>query len=445
MTNRLFGRWAHPVVAACAIALAAAGAVATSPRTADAVDYPGLADIAAAKAAVSDAAATVAELDAAVAQLEKARADSQNAALLAADVYLEATEVAERAQRQSVAASSRADDAALALDEARGDLGAIAMEAYRSGGSFTSIEAILDADGFDDVVARSEDYTRAAAEVDSAVQQVRATEVVADTMSDFAADAAQQAIDAADAAAAALSKAEDAQRVAEQAVADAQATHEEAVARLAQLQNTTVQLEQQRQAGLAEVRAQSEREALAEAVANVEQPPDLGSTGGTTTTSATTPPATTSPATTPPADTPPASTPPPTEPSGSGSTSASQGQAAANFAMTLVGSPYQLGGEGPAYDCSGLTKVSWGSQGVYLPHSARSQYTYVDHVPLSQMRPGDLVFYGTNRDPNQIFHVAIYIGNGMVMEAKTYGSTAGTRAYDSSWGASSLMPYAGRP
>jgi cell wall-associated NlpC family hydrolase len=420
---------------ACAIALAAAGAVATSPRAADAVDYPGLADIAAAKAAVSDAAATVAELDAAVAQLEKARADAQNAALLAADVYLEAKEVAERAQRQSVDASSRADDAALALDDARGDLGAVAMEAYRSGGSFTSIEAILDADGFDDVVARSEDYTRAAAEVDSVVQQVRATEVVADTMSDFAADAAVQAIDAADAAAEALSKAEDAQRVAEQAVADALATHEEALARLAQLQNTSVQLEQERQAGLAAARAQRDRESLAEAVANAPQPPNPGSSGGTTN----------PPATTPPATDPPATTPPPAEPTGSGTTSASQGQAAVNHAMTLVGSPYQLGGEGPAYDCSGLTKVSWGSQGVYLPHSSRSQYAYVDKVPLAQMRPGDLVFYGTNRDPNQMFHVAIYIGNGMVMEAKTYGSTAGTRAYNSSWGASSLMPYAGRP
>ncbi len=59
------------------------------------------------------------------------------------------------------------------LDAARGDLGAIAMEAYRSGGSFTSIEAILGADGFDDVIARSEDYGRAAAEVDSGCRGAR--------------------------------------------------------------------------------------------------------------------------------------------------------------------------------------------------------------------------------------------------------------------------------
>lgn len=444
MTNRLFDRWTHPVVLACVIALIAAAVVASSPRAAGADTYPGLADIAAAKASVADASATVAELDAAVVKLEQARADAENAALLAADVYSTAKGDAERAQRQSVAASARADDAVAALDNARSDLGVIAMEAYRSGGSMTSVEAILGADGFDDVIARSEDYGRAAAEVDSVVQRVRATEVVAGTMSDFAADAAQEAADAADAAAVALTKAEDSRRVAEQAVADAQATREGAVARLAQLQNTTVQLEQQRQAGLASERQRAQQAHLAAALAAAEQAA-AEHTAATQPPPATTPPATTPPATTPPATTPPAPTPPPAEPSGSWSSSASQGQSAAAFAQTLVGSPYQLGGNGPAYDCSGLTRASWGSVGLWLPHSSRSQYAAVAHVPFSQLRQGDLIFWGTNRDANSIYHVAIYIGSGLVVEATVPGSSAKIRSYASSWNLGDIMPYAGRP
>lgn len=439
MTYRLFDRWAHPVVLACVIALIAAAVVASSPRAAGADTYPGLADIAAAKASVSNAAATVAELDAAVVKLEQARADAENAALLAADVYSTAKGDAERAQRQSVAAAGRADDAVAALDSARSDLGAIAMEAYRSGGSMTSVEAILGADGFEDVIARSEDYGRAAAEVDSVVQRVRATEVVAGTMSDFAADAAQEAAAAADAAAVALTKAEDSRRVAEQAVADAQATREDAVARLAQLQNTTVQLEQQRQAGLASDRQRAQQAQLAAALAAAEK------SAAEQTAATQPPPATTPPATSPPATSPPATTPPATTPPASWSSSASQGQAAAAFAQTLVGSPYQLGGNGPAYDCSGLTRASWGSTGVWLPHSSRSQYAGVAHVPFSQLRPGDLIFWGTNRDADSIYHVAIYIGSGLVVEATVPGSTAKIRSYASSWNLGDIMPYAGRP
>lgn len=450
MTDRLMQRWARPVVLACVAALVAAVVVGFSPRAADADTYPGLADIAAAKAAVADQAATVKQLDAAVVQLEKAAVDAENAALLAADVYLEAQDKAERAQRQAVAAAARANDAADALDSARGDLGAIAMEAYRSGGSFTSIEAILGADGFDDVIARSEDYGRAAAEVDSVVQEVRATEVVAGTMSDFAAQAAQEAADAADAAAIALSQAQEAQRAADQAVADAEQTREDALERLAQLQSTSVALEKKRQEGLAAERARQERQKLAQAVANAEKESNSGSSGssgsgssgsgssggstsGGSSSGDTSGGSTSGGSTSGGSET------------GSWTTTAAQGQGAADFVLTLMGSPYELGGNGPAYDCSGTVYAAWRSQGVTLPRSSRSQYAGVTHVPLSQMRPGDLVFNGTNRDPNAIYHVAMYIGNGMVAEATAPGRVSQVRPYNMAWRINDLIPYAGRP
>ena len=445
MTHRWSARVSHAVALTCAGAVVAAVAIVSVPRTADADTYPGLSDIAAARAAVSDAQAGVAELDAAIVSLEAARAQAENAALFAADTYAEAKDTSETAQRQSVAATARAGDAAEAFDDARGDLAAVAMEAYRSGGSFTSLEAIIGADGFDDVIGRSEDYDRAAAEVDSVVQQVRASEVVAGTMSDFAAQAAQEAADAADAAAVALSAAQDAQRSAEQAVADAETTRDEAVARLAQLQQTSVQLEEQRQQGLAAQRANAqqaalvaalaaaEREAAAAAAAEAAAQEEAANGGGAA-----------PPATTPPAETTPPATTPPTESTGSWSSSAAQGQAAANYAQSLVGSPYQLGGNGPAYDCSGLSSAAWRSVGYSISRSSRSQYATVAHVTFSQLRPGDLIFWGTNRNANSIYHVAVYIGNGQVAEATVPGSNAKIRSY-ANWNVNDIMPYAGRP
>jgi cell wall-associated NlpC family hydrolase len=110
-----------------------------------------------------------------------------------------------------------------------------------------------------------------------------------------------------------------------------------------------------------------------------------------------------------------------------------------------MGAEYLLGGNGPAYDCSGITYAAWRSQGVTLPRSSRTQYAAVAHVPLSQMRPGDLVFYGTDRSTSAIYHVAIYIGNGLVAEATRPGEVAQVRAYDASWRINNLIPYAGRP
>jgi cell wall-associated NlpC family hydrolase len=104
--------------------------------------------------------------------------------------------------------------------------------------------------------------------------------------------------------------------------------------------------------------------------------------------------------------------------------SSSQGDVAANWALTQLGKPYQWGAVGPGtYDCSGLTMVAWAHAGVSLLHFTGYQWDEGPHVPLDQLQRGDLLFYATNNsDPNTIHHVGIYIGNGMMVDAPFTGA-----------------------
>ncbi|OYO04035.1 C40 family peptidase [Enemella evansiae] len=90
----------------------------------------------------------------------------------------------------------------------------------------------------------------------------------------------------------------------------------------------------------------------------------------------------------------------------------SRAGAAIAFAKAQVGKPYRWGGTGPdAYDCSGLTGAAWKAAGVSLQRTSQQQYASGNKIPISQIQPGDLVFYGS------LTHVALYIGNGTVIHA----------------------------
>lgn len=91
---------------------------------------------------------------------------------------------------------------------------------------------------------------------------------------------------------------------------------------------------------------------------------------------------------------------------------------ALTFAEAQIGKPYLYGAEGPdAYDASGLTKASYGSVGITLPHNAAAQYSAARRVSRANLRLGDLVFYGT-----PIHHVGIYAGLGMIIHAPGAGN-----------------------
>jgi cell wall-associated NlpC family hydrolase len=94
-------------------------------------------------------------------------------------------------------------------------------------------------------------------------------------------------------------------------------------------------------------------------------------------------------------------------------------QVAVQAALSQVGKPYVWGAAGPnSYDCSGLTMWSWAHAGVSLPHSSAAQYSVTARVSTSALEPGDLVFYYS-----PIHHVAMYIGNGQMVEAPYTGAS----------------------
>ncbi len=105
---------------------------------------------------------------------------------------------------------------------------------------------------------------------------------------------------------------------------------------------------------------------------------------------------------------------PPPAPGGSGA----QAVAAAESQM---GVPYVWGGASPgrAFDCSGLTMWAWGQAGVALSHSAADQYNETVHVPLSDLQPGDLLFYD---EGGTIGHVTMYVGPGEMVQAMETGT-----------------------
>jgi len=392
------------VIYACAaLLLAFVTILVVAPRAA-AANYPGYAQVQAAKAAVNDANATIAQLDAAVAQLSDALHEADVAVLAADDAYAGAQQANEQAQLQLFLANARADEADRALASARDNLAGVARAQYRSGGQFGAIEAIATSTGFEDVIARTEALGRAGDTAAIAIDQVRAAELVRKTLRDFASQASDNAIATENAAKDALQAAVDASAQAAQALADTQVAHDEAVARLATLQSTSAALEAQRQAGLAASRSASASQ-RASARAAAAGPPPAGYSSGTT----------------------------------------DLGEAAVNFALAQVGKMYQYGSAGPnTWDCSGLTMVAWRNEGVYLPRSSKAQYGYVAKVTYPELRAGDLIFWGSGGNPGSVYHVAMYVRDNIIVEATKTGYPVKTRDYRN-WAAGDRMAYVGRP
>lgn len=93
------------------------------------------------------------------------------------------------------------------------------------------------------------------------------------------------------------------------------------------------------------------------------------------------------------------------------------GATAVQAALTRLGDPYVWAAAGPnAFDCSGLVMWSFQQAGVFLPHSSQALSGGGQAVSMDQMQPGDVVTYYSDAS-----HVGLYIGDGMIVHASTYG------------------------
>jgi cell wall-associated NlpC family hydrolase len=102
---------------------------------------------------------------------------------------------------------------------------------------------------------------------------------------------------------------------------------------------------------------------------------------------------------------------------GGGGGGSGAGATAVQAALTRLGDPYVWAAAGPnAFDCSGLVMWSFQQAGVYLPHSSQMLAAGGQPVSMDQMQPGDVVTYYSDAS-----HVGLYIGDGMIVHASTYG------------------------
>jgi peptidoglycan DL-endopeptidase CwlO len=115
------------------------------------------------------------------------------------------------------------------------------------------------------------------------------------------------------------------------------------------------------------------------------------------------------------------------QPAYTGPTS-SQADKAVAFAYAQLGKPYVYGATGPgSYDCSGLVQAAWAAAGVAIPRTTFEDWDSLPHIPVSQMVPGDLIIYDGEG------HVAIYVGDGYIIDAPHTGAFVERVPYDESW------------
>jgi cell wall-associated NlpC family hydrolase len=107
-------------------------------------------------------------------------------------------------------------------------------------------------------------------------------------------------------------------------------------------------------------------------------------------------------------------TPPPPAPAPPAPISA--GETLAQAAVAQLGSPYRYGGSTPeGFDCSGLVLHVHGRAGIEVPRTAAQQFRAARPVDITDLAPGDLVFFRTQR--RGVDHVGVYVGQGQFVHA----------------------------
>ena len=455
-------RHGHGVVATAVVALACTLAPSV---LADPVDQS---DIDRSKASERSTSTSIASLEAQLAQESSNLEDAQIKAQVANEDYLTAVDELNTATKDAQTAQTNADAAASSTAAARSDLGSIVVQTYQeSGNPLDPLTPYLTSESLADLADADVALTRAGEKNNAKVQNVEALEAVATSMQTIADQKVTAKEAAKTSAATAKSDAEAAANEAQNAVTTTRTNRQSLIVQLAAQRNTTVELETKYQnqveaerkareeaAAQAAAKAASEKAAADLAQKQAEQaaaqpqesapaPQEQSSQPSPSPQSSAQEPATTSqpePEAAEEEEAAPAPAPAP-EPAPAPSHSGSAASTAINAAMGYLGTPYVWAGESAAgLDCSGLTMVSYAAAGVELTHSSRVQYGEGSLVPLDAAQPGDLVFWSSDGSQSGIYHVAIYLGDDMMIEAPTFGMTVRV----TSMRYSGVMPYAVR-
>ena len=351
--------------------------------------------------------------DAAAAKLNNAKKTLKQLSAIAAakrKAYLAAQNELKLKTKKADLAMKHLQIAQTSVSNGKIAIGKLAVNAYVMGGGFTDLDSLLKADGPQDLADRLTTLDVLGENNSTALERFKSAEKIASS-AQVVADTAKKAQSVATVKVASAKKEADTAQSMQQAEVDTlQVVQDKLAKELAVAQKTRVTLEQQRQLALLE-EANAERAAV-----TVDQSkiwPDIGFTGRSSTRA----------------------------------TEAMRIEAVAYSAKQVnAGKKYVWGSEGPnTFDCSGLIYAAYKSAGLGWPNWDRLNsslyWVATKRVPLSELVPGDLLFYSYKGTVSTIHHISIYAGDGMMWEAHNKDKDL---LFSSIYSVKGLMPYGGR-
>ncbi|WP_166868570.1 C40 family peptidase [Salinibacterium sp. ZJ70] len=396
---------------AAAFALTATGGL---PANAAPPDVPTWEEVQAAQRSEESKKAEIAKIEAIVSDLQQRAADLAKVAMeRAEDALIAQSELADAEAKTSRLAAQLEDAEARASSSATLAASLVSRLARQGGGDTSALLAFSSAEDADLLLSRLGTMEKLSATSTALVEQALFDKRAVTSLAEEAELAEDERRSRAGAAVAAQEEAAAAAESLTAQVAEQEANMSVLYQQLALLKGTTAELIREYYEGIVVTPAPT-------TPAPAPQPTQPGQPAQPTT-----PPAPPTQPTTPPTQ--------PTTPPSSGypTPNASAVSGAIAFARQQLGERYQLGGMGPdVWDCSGLTKASYASVGVYIgTHSSTDQYNYMKRqgrlVPYSQVQPGDLIFYsdGGSADNPRKYHVTMYVGDGKMIEAPNPSAT----------------------
>ena len=379
------------LTAACVAALAVAP---LSPATAD--DPPGTpsrAEVRDAQAQAADRAEEVRDIQARLAVAQRHLRAVQVTSMQATEAYNGAVYRLEQARTDARAAQRRADRADREVERQRRALEGFAVGSASDATSISDLATLLSSGGPQELLQEYRAWTDTTSALQADLDGWEASRAISSVLRQQSDAAMARRAEAADTAREARAEARAALADAEREETSIQARTDELVRALAEAQQVSVRLAERRQTALAEAAALAAQEAAEQEAAASEQ----GAPARTSSEAV-------------------------AEPSSADPPAPSAGAAAAiAFARRQLGEPYVYGAAGPAsWDCSGLTSQAWAAAGQPLSHWSVAQYGETTPIRQSQLRPGDLVFWSEG-SPRSIYHVAMYLGNGLIIQAPRPG------------------------